>query len=204
MPEPEVPAAEVKPEGNTPAVETPAATPVAAVVPDSYTIALPDGSILSPKAIERASEIAKSLKLTNDADAQSVLGLADEMAREVIATYEAARQPDGAAHKALVAQFTVDALAHPKLGNGNSTALEQKALNAGLVLDQFNPNVKAVLRDSGLLAHPEVLILLNAQHAAMQESALATGNLPVKALGGYKALFPDGIPDDVGASTARP
>jgi hypothetical protein len=202
MTEPAVPAA-VTPEGE-PAAVTPAATPVAAVVPDSYTIALPEGSILSPKAVERASDIAKSLKLTTNEDAQSVLALADEMAREVIETYEQARQPDGAAYKALVAQYTADAVAHPKLGNGNPLAFEQKALNAGLVLDQFNPKAKAVLRDSGLLAHPEILVLLNEQHAAMQEKSLATGALSPKVLTGHKALFPDGIPDDVGASTARP
>lgn len=199
----ETPAAEVKPEGNASAVETTAA-PVAAVVPDSYTLALPEGSILSPKALERATDIAKSLKLTTDADAQSVLGLADEMAREVITTYEAARQPDGAAYKAMVAQYTTEGIAHPKLGNGNPVVFEQKALNAGLVLDQFHPKAKEVLHASGLLSHPDILVLLNEQHAAMQEKSLATGALPTKTMEPHRALFPDGIPDDVGARTARP
>ncbi len=142
-------------------------------VPEKYALTKPDGSLLSDKALERASEVAKALKLATDTDAQSVLSLADEMAREVITPSEAARQPDGAVHKALVAQYNAEALAHPSLGNGDAVALEKKALNAGLILNQFAPELAPILKASGLAGKAEMLLLLNRIHDAFSEKALA-------------------------------
>lgn len=188
---------------GTPAAEpTAAGTPAA--VPESYTLTKPDGSLLSDAAIERATEIAKGLKLPSDAEAQLVLAYAHEQAAEVIKTYEAARQPDGAVYKALVKQYTDESLAHPELGAGDANRLEQKALNAGLVLNQYGPELRDVLKANGTAASKDVLLFLNRVHAAMQEKPLATGEKPSTPMEPHKALFPDGIPDDVGATNQRP
>lgn len=151
-------------------------TPEGPKVPEKYALTKPDGTLLSDKALERVSEIAKALKLTTDADAQSLLSLADEQAKEVIATYEAARKPDGAVHKALVQQYEAESLRHPHLGNGDPLALERKALNAGLVLNQFAPELAPILKASGLAGKAEVLLFLNRLHEAFSEKALATAD----------------------------
>lgn len=169
---------------------------VAPVVPEKYALALPADSFLSPAALERVTAAAKALKVTTDADAQALVGLAHGEAVEVIAAYEAAHKPGGEAHKAVIKQYEADALAHPALGNGNPLALERKALQAGLVLNRFAPELAPVLAETGLAARPEVLLLLTRLHDAMGEKALAmstadANTLPKAPL--EKQMFPGGI-----------
>lgn len=135
---------------------------IAASIPESYTLTLPEGSVLAPDVTGKVTEIAKALKVTTDADAQTLVGLLDATAREVITTYEAARAPGGELHKAMVAQFADAALKHPKLGNGDAAELEHKQLRAGLVLNRFgrSSGIAAAIKDRGYLT-PEELVFLN-------------------------------------------
>jgi len=173
---------------------TPAAL-VAPVVPEKYTLALPDGSLLSPAALERVTAAAKALKVTNDADAQALVGLAHAEAADVIATYEAAHKPGGTVHAEIVKQYEKASLDHPEIGNGNPLALERAALKAGLVLNKFAPELAPVLRETGLAAAPEMLLFLSRLHDSMGEKALAMPtkdavavNVPLE-----KRMFPEGI-----------
>lgn len=175
-----------------------AATPalVAPVVPEKYTLALPDGSLLSPAALERVTAAAKALKVTSDVDAQSLVGLAHTEAAEVISAYEAAHKPGGEAHKAVIAQYEAAALAHPEIGNGNPLALERKALQAGLVLNRFAPELAPVLAETGMAARPEVLLLLTRLHDAMGEKTLAMTTPDASTLAKApmeRQMFPGGI-----------
>jgi len=181
---------------------TPAAvTPATPAVPESYALALPEGSLLSPDAIKRVTETAKALKVSTDADAQALLGLANAEASEVIKTYEDARKPDGAIHKATVAQYEAASLAHPSLGNGDPVALEKKAHQAGLVFAQFAPEILPLLKETGWAARAEVILMGARLYEAMGEKALVlpTSTAQPKA---PISLYPDGIPLDTGASAA--
>lgn len=170
------PAADPTLEEPVSAVETPAA-PVAAVVPEKYTLALPKDTLLSVTALDRVTATAKALKVMTDADAQSLVGLAHAEAAEVIKTYAEARAPGGAVHKELVKQYEAEALKHPALGNGDPQALERKALQAGLVLNKYAPELAPLLKETGFAARAEVLVFLNRIHDAMSEKSLA---LPTK------------------------
>lgn len=147
--------------------------PVTPVVPEKYTLTLPEGSLLSPDALTRITETAKALKVASDADAQALVGLAHAEASEVIKTYESAKAPGGELYKHMVAQYETDSLKHPQLGNGDPVQLERKALQAGLVLNKFAPELAPILKDTGFAARPEVLLMLNRIHDAMSEKALA-------------------------------
>lgn len=170
----------VAPEGTTAAVTAAAdsaaaaVAPVTPVVPEKYTLTLPEGSFLSPDALARITDTAKALKVATDADAQVLVGLAHAEASEVIKTYEAAKAPGGELHKTMVAQYETASLKHPQLGNGDPVQLERKALQAGLVLNKFAPELAPILKDTGFAARPEVLLMLNRIHDAMSEKALAT------------------------------
>lgn len=142
-------------------------------VPEKYALTLPEGSLLGATALERATATAKALKVTSDTDAQALLTLAHEQAAEVVQTYEAARQPGGTVHAAMVTQYAADGLKHPQLGNNDPAAFERKQLEAGLVLNQFGQTgLAADIKARGYLT-PNELLFLSAVHAAMQEQPLA-------------------------------
>lgn len=151
----------------------PPVTPVVPVVPESYPLALPDASVLASEALNRVTEKAKALKVTDPALAQAFVDVAHAEAAEVLRTYEAARQPDGTIYKALVAAQEKAALAHPELGAGDTRLLEQKALQGALVLNRFGPELAPVLKATGAANRPEVLLFLARLHDAMSERTLA-------------------------------
>lgn len=143
------------------------------VVPETYTLTRPDGTLLSDAVLERATAIAKALKVTTDTDAQALVTFAHEQAAEVVQTYEQARQPGGAVHAAMVQQYAAEGLKHPQLGNNDPAAFERKQLEAGLVLNQFGQTgLAADLKARGYLT-PNELLFLSAVHAAMSEKPLA-------------------------------
>lgn len=153
------------------------------VIPETYTLTLPKGTLLSEAALERATAAAKALKVTQDADAQALVGLLDAEAKEVITIYEAARAPGGTLHAAMVKQVAEDALKHPALGNGDPVKFEQKQLQAGLVLNRFGGSgegsLNATIKARGYLTTAE-LLFLNGVHAAMGEKSLVVPSSPTK------------------------
>jgi len=174
-----------------------AATPIAPVIPEKYTLALPEGSLMSPKALERATVTAKALKIMSDADAQSLVGAMDAEAREVRGVYEAARQPGGTVHQEIVAQNTAESLTHPQLGNGDPALLEQKTLQASLVLNAtvHGRGLVAFLNQNGAAQHPLVLLYLNEIHGERREKPLLMGGdiAPPSTEPIEKRFYPQGV-----------
>ena len=174
-----------------------AATPIAPVIPEKYTLALPEGSLMSPKALERATVTAKALKIMSDADAQSLVGAMDAEAKDVVTHYEAARQPGGTIHQELVARHTAESLTHPQLGNGDPALLERKTLQASLVLNETAAGRALVplLNASGDAQHPAVLLFLNEIHDARREKPLLVGGdlAPPSTVPIEKRFYPQGV-----------
>lgn len=208
---PETPAADEK--GTPPSPAAPAAAPVAAAVPsvatvpESYTFTFPDKTLLDKDGTaKRLTERLKGLKVTDGTVAQSYLDAAHGEVASTMEAYVAAHRPDGAAFKAMVDAHTAEALAAPDLGAGDPLRLEQKALNAKLVLGKYAaqaPKAVQVLTESGVLHNPEVLRLLNAFYDATKEP----GSPPPAGAGvvepsGWAGLFPNGVPDFTGEVTA--
>ena len=149
----------------------------ARVVPESYTLALPEKSLLDPKAIDRISELAKANKLTQ-AEAAAVLTAAHSEVGETIKALEFANAPPskeqpqgGPLYQARVAEYEKAALAHPDLGNGDARKLEVFALKAQLFVTQHAPELKPLLDRSGAGSDPDVLIALNRFAAMIGEKA---------------------------------
>lgn len=138
-------------------------------VPESYPLALPDGTKLAPESVARITEKAKALKVTDPALAQAMLDAAHGEVSETLTAYEAAHREGGVAWKQAVEAHEAAALAHPELGNGSKQQLEAKAVNAGLVLSRYAPDTAATLKAAGLLNEPSVLLLLNRIHDATRE-----------------------------------
>jgi hypothetical protein len=118
-----------------------AAEPVVApVVPEKYTLKVPEKSLLDATVTERTTAIARTLGLSNDDAAQKVLDFThQEVASAVEATMKA-YQPGGAEWTAQVDQWKKAALADPELGNGKQETLDAAATKAKAVLDRFFPS----------------------------------------------------------------
>lgn len=161
-----------------PAVGTPA--PVV-VVPESYALALPAGSLLDPKVAERVTAVAKALGLTTSAQAQQVLDLAHTENAAMLAVLEAANKPGGSLYVAKVAEYRQAALAHPAVGKGSERTLEAITLQGQLVLNRLDPDGKitALLTETGRGSDPEVLRFLHRIHTLTGEKALAVGEVTV-------------------------
>lgn len=132
----------------------------APAVPETYDLKLPEGTPLDAAALERTAAVARSLGLSDDAKAQSVV---DFVASEVKASTDAvlaAHQPGGTAWTQMVDGWKTDALADPSLGK---TPEERTAtINKGVqVIQQYakaNPKggeaLTQFLEASGLGNHP--------------------------------------------------
>lgn len=193
MSEPVVPAA-VEPSGETAAPVVPAAAePVAAVVPavpvaaplavapsvpETYTLALPEKSLLDPKAIERISGVAKALKLSSNDDAQAVLTAVDAEVAETLKVMEAANAVGGTLYAARVKEMETAALKHPELGAGDPRKLKDAQLRGQLVLNKYGPELLPLLEKSGDGSRPELLLLLSRIAAATGEAKLVVPSAP--------------------------
>ena len=162
-----VPAAGVPPVPAVPPV-VPAAAPV---VPETYTLALPDATPLEPKVTERVAAFAKANGLSQEV-AQGILAAHHAEALEMVKVLEAADAPGGARYAARVADLTAAALAHPELGNGNQQALVDARLRGQLVLNKFAPELVPVLERTGAGSSPELLLLLTRFAKAIGEKPL--------------------------------
>lgn len=180
------PAAVVAPPAavSTPAAAAPAAaavTPVAAVapvapaVPESYPLALRDGSPLAKDALARITERAKGLGITDPKVAQAFVDAADAEAVEAFTRLQESQKVGGEAHKALVAQYEAASLAHPEVGNGDPLTMEKRSHEAGLFLAEHLPGLLPILKETGFAARWEVIAGFSKLYRSMNESPLATG-----------------------------
>jgi hypothetical protein len=185
-----------------PAAGTPA-TPAVPAVPESYTLKLPEKTLLDPKAPDRLTPILKDMKVTDNAVAQRVLDAVHGEASEVIKVYEQASAPGGTVHQAMVAGFAADALKHPEIGNGDALALERISLQAGLMLNQYGAEYAARLKETGEAVHPAFLLMMKRLYADLGERALVRGGAS-PAAGPNATLYPGGIPLDTAVATTGP
>lgn len=201
------PAADPTPAAATPAAAAPPAPPAPApAVPESYDLALREGSLLAQEALTRVTERAKALGVTDPTLAKAMLEVADTEAAEAFKAYQAAQQVGGAAHQALVAEYTKAALAHPEVGNGDPLAMEKRAHEAGLVIAERFPELLPILKETGFAARWEVIAGFSRLWRSMQESPLASG-APSASPGKQpweKTMYPGGIPVDTGAASVAP
>lgn len=186
---------------TTPAAAEPAAVtpPVAAApdtpaVPEKYEFTLPDGSLLEGNVTERITEKAKALKVTDATLAQAFVDVAHTEVEAFRAAYEAAHREDGTAWKATVEANEKAALAHPELGNGDATRLQDVATRAALVLKKYAPDAMPKLKAAALLNEPSVLLLLKNIDEATREPATPApaATTPVD-VPWHKQMYPDGI-----------
>ena len=175
--DPAAAAAEAKAAADAAAVLAAAAppAPAARVVPESYTLALPEKSLLAATVTDRVSAFAKANGLTQT-EAEGVLGFAHAEVGETLKTLEAANAgPSKAAplggplYQARVAEMEKAALAHPDLGNGDPMKLKAAVLKAQLFLTQEMPELAPLLDRSGEGSNPDVILVLNRLAARIAE-----------------------------------
>lgn len=189
------------PPSETAAVDAAAATSAAAagttdtpVVPEKYDFVMPDGTLLDAKATERITEKAKALKVTDPSLAQAMLDVAHTEGTAIIAAYEAAHKEGGAAWEEMVKANEKAALAHPDLGAGDATKLQDIALRGALVLNRYAPDAMPTLKAAGLLNEPSVLLLLKRIDEATREKATPASSAAGAAdVPWEKQWYPDGI-----------
>lgn len=185
-----------------PAAAVVPAVPVTVTVPETYTLTLPEKSVLDPKVTERLIPVLKDLKVASDADAQKVVDALAGEASEVIRVYEAARAVGGELHKTMVAGFTKDATEDPFLGNGSVDALNALSLKAGELLAHYGPEYATRLKETGEAVHPAFLRMMKRIAADLGERTTATGAASVGGESSWeKSMYPGGIPLDTGAAS---
>lgn len=168
-------AAAVTAAASADAAATPVAAAIARVVPETYTLALPEKSLLDPAAIDRISALATANKLTQDEAAAVLLATNGEVS-ETLKVLEAAQAPPskenplgGTLYQARVRELEAASLAHPDLGNGDPQRLKAASLKAQLFLTQHLPELAPLLDRSGDGSNPVVLVALNRLAAMIGE-----------------------------------
>ena len=135
------------------------------VVPEQYTLKLPDGAVLDASAVEEVAAFAKERKLTNE-EAQAIL----ERDNAKIASYHEAQRQKLAQQ---VEQWVVEAKADKEIGG---EAFPKNVEMAKRVLDRFAPQeFKDALNETGLGNHPELIRVFARIAKAMSEDQLVVG-----------------------------
>jgi hypothetical protein len=147
--------------------------------PDAYDFKAPEGIDVDGGVFEKFSEVAKGLNLSQD-KAQSVI---DTMT-PIIAARQKARL------EAAVVQWEADARADAEYGGAKldeNLALANKALNAFAT-----PALHALLKESGLSNHPEIVRLFYRAGKAIGEDGFVAGRAAPEQGGSMEArLYPN-------------
>lgn len=131
--------------------------------PESYEFKAPEGREFDPVVIAQFSEVAKELNLPQDA-AQKVL---DKMGPALAARQENAI---AAARADWVAKTTAD-------GEIGGPELAQKVALANGTFEKFGtPELRALLDETGLGDHPEMIRWAHRVGKAMSEDSFVAGN----------------------------
>lgn len=157
------------------AVDAGPTDPSPAAEPVTYSLTLPDGSPLDPKAVERVTEFAKANKLPPDI-AQQVLAQMHGEVSEVTKVLDEANKPGGTMYEARVKTWEADALAAYDLGNGNPDRLKAIVTEAQLELEKAPPAIRDFLVNSGYGSHPDAIRWLRDVHARTKEKPIITGD----------------------------
>lgn len=141
-------------------------------VPETYALSLPDGSPLDSTALERVTELAKAIALTNDESAQAIVDALHAEVADFEQSLLDSNAKGGAMWKARVEELEKQALADPEIG-GTPEKLQQSVQKGQRVLEQFGDDaVRDFLEESGLGSSPALLRMLARIHHAISEDAM--------------------------------
>lgn len=150
---------EAKPDGNS---ESEQAKPEGA--PEKYEFTAPEGREFDKTVLEKFSEVAKELNLSQE-NAQKVI---DRLAPAMIEKQERARQE-------ALNQWVEGAKADKEFGGDK---LNENLVVAKQALEKFGtPELKTLLNESGLGNHPELIRLMyRAGKAISEDTFVASGS----------------------------
>lgn len=135
------------------------------VVPEKYEIKAPEGVTLDAEALGEFEGLAKELKLTQE-EAQKVADIGPKLAQKW-----AAQQAE--AIQTAAAEWAATSTADKEFGGdklAENLAVSKKALDAF-----GTPELKALLNDSRLGNHPEVIRFMYRAGKAISEDRMVTG-----------------------------
>ena len=128
-------------------------------VPEVYDLKLSEKSVFDASMVERASALAKELRLSQEGAAKMLASIEAENAAQLDLQREA-NLPNGALWKARVAQYEADALEAPDLGAGDPAKLEKLAATAQRVAQELGgKDLMDMLGATGMGSHPVFLRL---------------------------------------------
>lgn len=134
------------------------------VVPEAYEFQLPDGFELNKEVSAEFEAFAKELKLPQD-KAQQAVDFAVKLQQQ-------AMQAQVEAHAKQVADWRAEVEADKEIGG---KALPENLSYAAKVLDEYAPELRAVLNDTGMGNHPVLVKALIRIGKAISEDRLAGG-----------------------------
>lgn len=152
----------------------PPETPPARVVPETYTLKLPEGSKLDAAHLQTVSEFSKKNGLTQT-EAQAILERDN-------AIQTAQAQKTDQTVKAVIEGWKTTSTADKEIGGDN---LARNVELGKRVLDKFGPELKKLLDETGYGNHPDVIRTFKRLGEAMSEDQLVAA--PTQS-GGKKSL----------------
>lgn len=149
-----------------PATDAPAADPAAPVVPETYAFETPEGFELDEEVMGEFTGLAKELGLTQE-KASALVGLQTKLMQKI----DAARAEQLDAALVEQSQRWADEVRNdPTFGGQNFDATVATAAKA---MQAFgSPELRAMLNDSGLGNHPEVVKLFHRIGTGLTEDKL--------------------------------
>lgn len=159
--------------------------------PVTYTLALPEKSLLDAGAIERTVAIASARGLSNEA-AQEVLNLASQEVASQREAFMAAYQPGGAEWAKQETAWRGAALADPEIGNNKPEQFEARVALSKRAFDKFaSDGFKTFLETTGFGSHPEVVRVFSKIGEAMGEAGvIVSGSPPINGSRAEDRLYP--------------
>ncbi len=151
---PEIKTAEAASAQAAPATspETTKGTPAEAKPEVTFSLKLPDGSLLDQAHVEKVTSFAKERGLSND-QAQAIL----ERDHQEKSAFVEANKPGGVEWTKKVNGWEAAALADKEIG-GTPEALQANAeLGKRVIAKYFPESIKSFLDETGFGSHPEVL-----------------------------------------------
>lgn len=148
----------------------------AVVVPEKYDLKAPEGSTLTPDALERTAAIARELGLPDTAAAQKVVDLVHAEASAQISKLVADHAPQGEAWKKTVADWNAKALAHPEIGGGSPETYAANVAKAkGIITKYGDETIVKLFNEDPMGSHPDVVRFLIRLGKAAGEQPLVHG-----------------------------
>jgi hypothetical protein len=139
-------------------------------VPEKYDIKVPDKSLLPANAHERAAAIARTLNLTDNAHAQSIIDFANSELSSMATT--TAKE-----HEEQVKKWGEEALKAPDLGNGKPDQLQAISARVTRLSKKYFPEAALkLLADTGLGNHPDFIRGFSKLADQAKEDLLETGS----------------------------